>query len=501
MIRLAREPDLERGEFGTLAGIAEALACSPDLRRALKSVLERLEGRAGALRSAVLMLDEERGEIRIEVSLGFGPRAEGVRYRLGEGITGLVVASGQPVVVPAVSREPRFLHRALRREGPELTFVCVPISAPDKPVGALAVDLAYRESRDNEAAQRFFAVVASMIAQALGMHRKLAEERKRLLEDNGRLRLALQDPYDFSNGVAAGGPMRRAYEQVARAAPSDLDVLIRGEPGTGKAVIAHAIHQGSPRARMPFLRLYLAALPARLVEPELFGCRDGSSPARRGRLELANGGTLFLADVAELSGAAQGRLIRVLRERELERSGGKSRLNVRLLAASSRDLEAALAVEAFREDLYRHLSVLPVFVPALRERKPDIPLLADHFLARYAQRYRKSIRRISTPAIDLMVSHRWPGNVRELESAMEHAVFACQGDAIHAHHLPPSLRAGGNAAPTLGDAVERFEQDLILDAIRSARGNVARAARLLNTSERILGYKARKYQIDPKRLR
>jgi Nif-specific regulatory protein len=500
VIRLAREPDLET--FGALAGIAEALACSPDLRRALKSVLVRLEGSAGALRSAVLMLDEERGEIRIEVSLGFGPGAEGVRYRLGEGITGLVVASGQPVVVPAVSREPRFLHRALRREGPELTFVCVPISAPDRPVGALAVDLEHRESRDNVAAQRFFAVVASMIAQALGMHHKLDEERKKLLEENGRLRLALRDPYDFSNGVAAGGPMRRTYEQVARAAPSDLDVLIRGEPGTGKAVIAHAIHQGSPRARMPFLRLYLAALPPRLVEPELFGCRGGSSPARSGRLELANGGTLFLADVAELSTAAQERLIRVLRERELERpGGGKSRLNVRLLAATSRDLEAALAAEAFREDLYRHLSAIPVFVPALRERKPDIPLLADHFLARYAQRYRKSIRRISTPAIDLMVGHRWPGNVRELESAMEHAVLACQGEAIHAHHLPLSLRAGGNAAPTLGDAVERFEKDLILDAIRSARGNVARAARLLSTSERVLGYKARKYQIDPKRLR
>lgn len=512
MIRKTLEPVVRAGPFGTLVEIAQALACPLDLRTVLKRVLEKLGEDAGILRSAVMILDEENREIHIEVSVGFGQEADSVRFRLGEGITGRVVASGHPVVVPALSREPLFPHPAMRRKrgGSELTFICVPISL-DKPLGALAVDLESTRSCDYEGSKRFFTVVASMIAHTLNMHRRIEDERKKLLDENRHLRIELQERFEYSNVIGTGGPMRQVLEQVARVAPTDATVLIRGESGTGKELIAHAIHHSSPRAKEPFVKLCLAALPDTRIESELFGHEEGAfagtPPVKRGRLELANGGTLFLDDVGELTASTQCKLLRVLQERELERPGGseKIRLNVRLLAATNKDLEAAVAAEEFREDLYHRLNMFSIFVPALRQRKPDVMLLADHFLAKYSRQYRKSVRRISTPAIDMLMSYRWPGNVRELESTIEDAVVNCESNVIHGHHLPLRLQtvetSGTAFRDSLSCAVEQYEKNLILDALKSARGSCARAARLLDTTERIIGYKVRKYQIDAKRFR
>ena len=201
------------------------------------------------------------------------------------------------------------------------------------------------------------------------------------------------------------------------------------------------------------------------------------------------------------------KLLRVLQEREFERLGGTEpvKVDVRLIAATNRDLEKAIAERQFREDLYYRLDVFSIFVPPLRDRKPDVMLLADHFLAKYARQHKKSIRRISTPAIDMLMSYHWPGNVRELENTLERAVLTCDGSVIHAHHLPPTLQtaeASGTVMQTsLVDAVEQYEKDLILDALKTARGNCAKAARLLRSTERIIGYKVRKYAIDPRRFR
>ena len=223
-------------------------------------------------------------------------------------------------------------------------------------------------------------------------------------------------------------------------------MLIRGESGTGKELIAHAIHYSSLRAKKPFVKVSCAALPESLIESELFGHEKGAftgaEARKKGRFELAEGGTLFLDEIGDINLATQVKLLRVLQEREFERVGGTETIksNVRLIAATNKDLEKAIAAGTFREDLYYRLNVFTIFVPPLRERKADLLLLVDHFLEKFAREHQRSIKRISTPAIDMLASYHWPGNVRELENTLERAVLMCDGEVIHAHHLPPSLQ-------------------------------------------------------------
>ncbi len=502
--------DAELGDaqdpVASLLDIGQALGSELEPPQALGRVLESLERDRSIVRGAVMMLDEQTGEIRVEVSVGFRAEARQARCRLGEGITGQVIESGHAVVVPAIDREPLFLERDRDRRSGE-TFICVPIPVDRRPAGALAVEVDDHPSRDEEAAQRFFAVVASMIGQALKARRSIGKSRRRLMDENRGLRMLLQERYDFSGVVGKSGPMRQVCEEIAQTAPTDATVLIHGEPGSGKELIAQTLHYNSARATRPIVKVSLATLPATAAESVLFGQEENAAIARCGRLEMAEGGTLFLDDVDQLNGVTQARLLRALQDREFERVGGigTHRTDVRVIAATSRNLQGRVAAGAFRADLYYRLSVVPIFLPPLRDRRSDISLLIDHFIARHSQHYGKPVSRISAPAMDLLLGHHWPGNVRELENTIEHAVLACDGEAIHGHHLPPSLQSslvsGIPIQTSLGGAVEQFEKDLILDAMQSSRGSIAGAARLLNTTERIIGYKIRKYSIDPWRFR
>jgi Nif-specific regulatory protein len=450
----------------------------------------------------------------VEATEGFDDRARIVRYQLGEGITGQVVESNRPVVVPRVSQEPALLNRAARRRDAsrqELSFICVPIMLNRAAAGALAVDLRYRPDRDFDSSVKFFGIVASMISQAVNVQRQVEDKRRRLLDENTHLRQELRERYDFSNIIGTSGPTRQMYEQVAQVAQTNTTALIRGESGTGKELIAHAIHYNSLRAKKPFVKVSCAALPETLIESELFGYEKGAftgaTARKKGRFELAEGGTLFLDEIGDINLGTQVKLLRVLQEREFERLGGTDtvRVNVRIVAATNKNMEKAIAERTFREDLYYRLNVFTIFVPPLRDRKTDMLLLADHFLEKFSREHRKVIRRISTPAIDMLMSYHWPGNVRELENALERAVLVCDGAVIHGHHLPPSLQTA-DASDTvtrvsLGDAVAAYERDLIQDALKTTRGNRAKAARLLDTTERILNYKVRGYQIDARRFK
>ncbi len=300
------------------------------------------------------------------------------------------------------------------------------------------------------------------------------------------------------------------YEQMAQVAATNTTVLIRGESGTGKELVAHSIHYNSPRANKPFVKVSCAALPDSLIESELFGYErgafTGAEQRKKGRFELAEGGTLFLDEIGDINLATQVKLLRVLQEREFERLGSTEtvKVNVRMVAATNKDMERAIAAGTFREDLYYRLNVFTIFVPPLRERKADLLLLVDHFLEKFSREHRKSIKRISTPAIDMLMSYHWPGNVRELENTLERAVLMCDGQVVHGHHLPPSLQtaeaSGTVTRVSLSDAVAGFEKDLIQDALKTTRGNRAKAARLLDTTERVLNYKVRKYVIDVRRF-
>jgi Nif-specific regulatory protein len=454
------------------------------------------------------------GELFVEAADGLDRPAQSVQYRMGEGITGRVVETGKPIVVPRVSREPAMLNRAARRpesDDQELSYICVPILLNRRAVGALGVDLRYKPERDFESSVKFMGVVASMIAQAIKIQRLIEEDKRRLVDENEHLRQELRDKYDFSNIIGTSGPVRQVYEQVAQVAATNTTVLIRGESGTGKELIAHAIHYNSLRSKKPFVKVSCAALPESLIEAELFGHEKGAftgaESRKKGRFELAEGGTLFLDEIGDINLSTQVKLLRVLQEREFERVGGTEtiKVNVRLIAATNKDMEQAIQQGAFREDLYYRLNVFTIFVPPLRDRKADLLLLADHFLEKFSREHGKSIKRISTPAIDMLVSYHWPGNVREMENALERAVLMCEGQVIHAHHLPPSLQtaeaSGTVTRVSLADAVVAYEKDLIQDALKTTRGNRAKAARLLDATERILNYKIKKYAVDVRRFK
>jgi Nif-specific regulatory protein len=513
----ARASDATSSEIRRLSTLLEAsmaLSGTLDLKSALHRVLEVLGKHHGAVRSLVVLLDEDRHDLKIEAADGLAKSDAKIRYAIGEGITGRVVQTGRPIVVPRVSKEPLFLNRAAQRTDlsrQELSYICVPISLNKKAIGALGVDLKFKADRDYDRYVKFLGVVAAMIAQGLKLQQMIEAERRRLLDENVHLRQELKERYDFSNIMGTSGPMRQVCEQIAQVTRTNTTVLIRGESGTGKELIAHALHYNSLRANKPFIKVSCAALPDTLIESELFGYEKGAftgaTQRRKGRFEAAEGGTLFLDEIGDVNLATQVKLLRVLQEREFERLGGTETIkaNVRLIAATHKDMEQMIAEGKFREDLYYRLNVFSIFVPPMRERKSDLLLLVDHFLEKFSREHGKSVKRISTPAIDMLTSYHWPGNVRELENALERAVLVCDGHVIHAHHLPPTLQtaeaSGTVMRLSLKDALAAYEKDLIQDALKTTRGNRAKAARLLNTTKRILNYQVGKYGIDWERFK
>jgi len=502
----------ESRRLSTLLEVSQALSGTLNMRSALHRVLEILGKHHGYVRSLVTLL-QDNGEMHVAASDGLDTPAHAVKYRLGEGIVGRVVESGRPIVVPRVSKEPTFLNRASKRSDAakdELSFICVPILLNRRGVGAVGVDMRYKPDRDYDRTVKFLGIVASSIAQAIKIQRLVEDDKRRLVQENTQLRQELKERYDFSTIIGTSGPVRQMYEQMAQVAGANTTVLIRGESGTGKELVAHAIHYNSPRANRPFVKVSCAALPDSLIESELFGYEKGAftgaEQRKKGRFELAEGGTLLLDEIGDINLTTQVKLLRVLQEREFERLGSTDtiKVNVRLIAATNKDMERAVAAGTLREDLYYRLNVFTIFVPPLRERKADLLLLVDHFLEKFSHEHKKSIKRISTPAIDMLMSYHWPGNVRELENTLERAVLMCDGQVIHGHHLPPSLQtaeaSGTITRVSLTDAVAGFEKDLIQDALKTTRGNRAKASRLLDTTERVLNYKVRKYGIDVRRF-
>ncbi len=501
-------------KLSSLLEISQALSGLPNLKASLHRVLEVLERQHGFINSVVTLMNEKTGEREIEATNGISLSNQTTRYLLGESITTRVIESGKHVVVPQISREPLFTQRTITRKDlskSETTFICVPVILSRKTIGAISAHLLFKKDRDYDRSIKFLRVVASMIAQSVKAQHILEAERQKLLDENIHLRQELKERYDFSNIIGNSGPMRQVYESVAQVAHTNTTVLIRGESGTGKELIAHAIHYNSLRAKKPFVKVSCAALPETLIEAELFGYEKGAFTGahtrKKGRFELAEGGTLFLDEIGDINLATQVKLLRVLQEREFERLGGTEtiRVNVRLIAATNKDLETAIAENTFREDLYYRLNVFTIFMPPLRERKPDVLLLADYFLQKYSREHGKNIKRISTPAIDMLTSYHWPGNVRELENCLERAVLVCDEQVLHGHHLPPTLQTASESGTvprlSLASAIEAYEKDIIQDALKTVRGNRVRAAKLLDTTERILGYKVQKYGIDCKRFR
>ena len=507
-IRVA--PNRTEQEIELLYRVSDAVDKSDDLPAVLSPVLEALAEHLELRHGTITLFNRKTGNIMIEAAHGLSSeQTSRGRYKLGEGATGMAVESGEAVVIPNAAESQLFVNRTNRLAKGDFSFICVPIKIGKEVAGTLSVDRECQPKEVLAADQRLLTIVASMIAQAVKVKRAAQEDRERLEEENARLRAELQNRFRPANIIGNSREMQTVYDHIALVAKGDATVLIEGETGTGKELVAQAIHYHGPRADRPFVKVHCGALSETIIESELFGHEKGAFTGalneRKGRFELAHGGTLFLDEIGEVSLNIQTKLLRVIQEGEFERVGGTKtlRVDVRLIAATNKNLPELCAKGLFREDLYYRLNVFPIFMPPLRKRKADIVLLADFFLEKYAAEYGKSIKRLSSAAIDMLYVYHWPGNVRELENVIERAVVVCNEQVVHPHHLPPTLQtaeASGTAqGGILAAMVDTYEKDIITDALKSSRGNVAGAARTLGTTQRILGYKVKKYAIDPKK--
>ena len=495
--------------------IGHILGTTTHFEQALHDIL-RLLGEQMDMRLGTLSLPHhEEDEVAIDIAYGLSKsEIERGRYKIGEGITGRVVASGKPVIVPRISHEPLFLNRTQAHKDTEksqTSFICIPILMQQKVVGTLSVDTTYENDTSLQEKVRFLSIVCAMISQAVVSRRLAHREKSLLLNENQRLQNQLRERFQPANIIGNSRPMQAVAGMIERVAPSDATVLIRGESGTGKELVADALHYNFLRARQPLIKVHIAALPENLVESELFGyvrgAFTGASTTRTGRFERAHGGTIFLDEIGELHPSVQIKLLRVVQTRQVERLGSSEpvHVDVRLIAATHVNLEQAITEGRFREDLFYRINVFPVYIPPLRERKSDILLLADHFLEKYGRKHSKEMKRISTPAIDMMMSYHWPGNVRELENCIERAIILSSDGVIHGHHLPPSLQTADATGTLLAGnysiLMSAYEREILTEALKNARGNMAKAARLLGTTPRILSYRSQKLGIQPRQYR
>jgi Nif-specific regulatory protein len=494
--------------------VSQALDHAGGLRQRLEHALEVLERRLGVARAVVYAVDA--GARQLEALAWHGLGSAHYRPRFGAGVVGRAAHSRQRIVVPEVRLEPMALSEVVSadewsQEG--WSQAAVPLLAGKTLAGVLSC-YAYGSAGATLAASPDFSAVAALIAGALERARGLdpgaAASESEAPESAGRPR-PRDAVFEYANLVGASPAMRLIYEEIGQVARTNATTLIRGENGTGKELVAQAIHNNSDRASAPLIKVNCAALPEPLFESELFGhergAYTGAHARRRGRFELAENGTLFLDEIGELSPAMQAKLLRVLQAREFERVGGTEtlRTNVRIIAATNRNLEELVQSGAFRQDLYYRLNVFSITVPPLRGRRADIWALAEYFVTKYVAEHKKSVTGLSNGALDILSEHGWPGNVRELENAIERAVVVCDGFVIQPHHLPAALRApstppapstGDSAKLTLREAVAALEMRMLADALTRARGNCARAARELGITERVVRYKAAQYNID-----
>ena len=497
-------------ELETLAEIARNLSTRSQQEEVLLEVIDVLEKSREVQRGTIMLLTADGQELRVEAVKDQRVRqAEGMAYRPGEGIIGHVLETGRMRIVPLVAEEPRFQGRLHGRLDESLSFICVPIVVGSETAGTLSVDCEAQPLSELNDLARFLSIVASMIANDVSARRAARMEREALEAENIRLRAEMMEKFQPGNMIGNSHLMHEVYTRIHQVACTETTVLIRGESGTGKELVASAIHYSSARAKKPFVKINCAALNENLLESELFGHEKGAFTGalhtRIGRVQEAEGGTLFLDEIGDFSPAIQVKLLRVLQERTYERVGSnESRTaDVRIIAATNADLEAAIGDGRFRQDLFYRINVFPIHLPPLRARRDDILPLTNFFMQKYAVQMNVKIRRISTPAINMLMAYHWPGNVRELENTIEYAVLMGKKDGVvHGHDLPPTLQtpvaiaATGSSKDTLKARVAMLERDMIVDSLKRHKGTIAAAARELGITERMVRYKIKNLGID-----
>jgi len=559
-------------ELDAVYEVSKTLVSSLDVAKTFHESLNYLL-HAVDWRRAFVVLSETEGQLTGLCAAGMSREEQRrLQFRAGEGIVGRVFSSGMPAIVHDVKDEPLFLNRTGGADvtpGASVAMLAMPIRADRRTLGVLAIDCL------NPGGKRVFAkdlrlmrIVATLMGQSLLLHRSVSAGHDNLQAEVGRMQKMIKPRHQLGQVVGVSAPMQSVFAQVHSVAPARTTVLLRGESGTGKEVIARSIHNLSPRSTKPFVSVNCAALTETLLESELFGHEKGAFTGaqgqRKGRFELAHGGTLFLDEIGDISASFQAKLLRVLQEREFERVGGTDavKVDVRLILATNRNLERMVKDGEFRADLYYRINVVSIQLPPLRERREDIPAMAQHFLERFNRDNGKSVR-FSTDAMRVLTSCYWPGNVRELENCVERTAtmshegvidrlaFLCQEDRcltkvlhhieredavnpgrlasipvseVRVHKSPPAgelpgsvpesapaqgridpgsaLAGAQNAGPDPGtaDGKPEGERERLIWAMEKCGWVQAKAARLLNISPRQMGYALNKHNIEVRRF-
>jgi Nif-specific regulatory protein len=469
-------------------------------------------------RATLVLLDHNRQRLSIKASYGLSVEEEqrGI-YGLSEGICGQIFQSGSACVVPDIHSEPLFLNRTGARSKiskEEHSFLGVPVKVEESPVGVLTVDRLFGPEISFEEDLNFLEILATLIGQFLVLHHAISRQKERLVAENKSLKAELHSRFNRHYIVGNSKAMQEIYWTIEKIAPSRATVLLLGESGTGKELVARAIHEASTRKNQPFIKINCAALPENLLESELFGhdkgAFTGATAAKPGRFELADGGTIFLDEIGEMPILLQAKLLRVLQEKQFERIGGTRTLtvDVRIIAATNVDLQSNVDHGLFRSDLYYRLNVLPINLPALRNRRDDIPLLIEHFLQSSNDRNDKNVL-LSAIALDYLTGYDWPGNVRELQNLIERMVILADDPIIRPEELreymtfasspercimPPTAELQPQITSQV--SLKDLERKEIEASLRRNGWVQARAARELGLTQRQIGYRIKKFNLE-----
>ncbi|CAL1239801.1 nif-specific transcriptional activator NifA [Candidatus Methylocalor cossyra] len=525
-------------ELVTIYEISKILSSSLDLRKTLREVLNILSSHMHMCR-CMISLVQDNGEVHVIGAIGLSQdEIERGQFRKGEGIVGKIIKTGVPIVVRNIAEEPQFLNKTGSRDlssGQAIAFLGIPIKVGDQTIGVLSADrdmTSYRGHLEHDV--RLLKMVANLVGQTIRLHRLLAAEREQRMIEQHRFQKEAKPIQGLVNIIGQSPRMQEVFAEVERAAAVQSTVLLRGETGTGKEMIAHAIHHLSARRDGPFVRVNCAALSETLLESELFGHEKGAftgaTQERKGRFELAHGGTLFLDEIGDISPAFQVKLLRVLQEREFERVGGNKpiHVDVRLITATNRNLEDAVLKGQFRADLYFRINVISILLPPLRERREDILPLVNHFLERFNRANQRQLT-VSPEAMQILTECYWPGNVRELENCVERTAAMSRGKTIRDINLPcqknmcfslalrpvtqmsspvpvvaetPATPAPADPGSSGKPAVPEFKsmRDRLIWAMDECGWVQAKAARLLGMTTRQMHYALQKYNIEIKKF-
>jgi len=499
--------------IAVLNKISHLVARRTSVSEMLSEILNILNIEMSLMRGTLTLREGDMLVIEASQGLSAAEIGRGM-YRVGEGITGKVALEGKPRVIADISQEKEFLNRTQARNSQnDIAFICVPIIYEDEVIGTLSMDRRVDSKTDLKSDLHLLELISNITARAIFASYAEVEEKEKLIAENRRLQAELSNKLRPENIIGSSNVMKTVYLMISKVASSNASVLIRGESGTGKELVARAIHKASQRSDKPFVAVNCAALPEGLIESELFGHEKGAFTGainrKIGLVEVAAGGTLFLDEVGDLSLFMQLKLLRFLQERTYYRVGNNQerKVDVRIISATSRNLEEMIKDKKFREDLYYRLSVFPIFMPSLRHRKSDITTLVQFFLEKFNAIHSKSIVRISTPAINMISSYYWPGNVRELENCMEYAVLNTSDNVINGYNLPPALQSAQSTQSAIVNEndenadyetlVSNFEREIIIEALKTHKGNATSAAHHLKTTPRIMLYKIKKFGIEP----